>query len=121
MSHDPIKRKHAQEAAQPGGYGDARRGEALFKKFCKQCHSVLAIDNTKSGPHLAGIIDRDTADVRGYPYSPSLKHFHSTWTVENLALFLESPKKMVPGNKMEFTGFSKDQDRYDLIEYLTTK
>jgi len=41
-----------------------------------------------------------------------------TWGEETLWVYLENPKKYIPGTKMVFAGLKKKQDRADLIAYL---
>jgi len=88
MSHDPIQRKHEEEANQKGGYGDARKGAELFRKWCSHCHSLNPVEGHGIGPNLAGIVERDIAYSKDYRYSASMKYFYITWTNENLNAFL---------------------------------
>jgi cytochrome c len=48
-----------------------------------------------------------------------LANFGGDWSVEELNKFLLKPKKYVPGTKMNFNGLKKDQDRADLIKWLS--
>lgn len=41
-----------------------------------------------------------------------------TWNDDTLFIYLENPKKYIPGTKMVFAGLKKPQDRADLIAYL---
>lgn len=41
-----------------------------------------------------------------------------TWNKDTLFIYLEDPKKYIPGTKMVFAGLKKPQDRGDLIAYL---
>jgi cytochrome c len=40
------------------------------------------------------------------------------WSEENLAAYLESPRKLVKGGRMAFAGLRKEKDRANIIAYL---
>ena len=42
------------------------------------------------------------------------------WTPEELALYLENPKKAMPGTKMTFAGLKKPEERADVVAYLVS-
>ena len=42
------------------------------------------------------------------------------WSIEDMNLWLKSPKKYAPGNSMAFVGLRKDKDRANLIAYLNS-
>jgi len=97
--------------------GDATAGEKVFGK-CKACHKVDG--NNATGPHLNGVVNRPTGSVEGFAYSDAMKSHGGDWTPENLFAYLESPKDVVPGNKMAFAGLKKPEDRANVIAYLST-
>ena len=45
--------------------GDAKQGEAVFKKHCAVCHTMEA-DKNKIGPSLHGIVGRHSAAVGNF-------------------------------------------------------
>jgi cytochrome c len=42
------------------------------------------------------------------------------WDAKILGAYLESPQKVVPGNRMPYAGLKNATDRADVIAYLTT-
>jgi cytochrome c len=96
--------------------GNAAAGKVVFAA-CQTCHSVKAGEN-KTGPSLAGVVGRPAGSVAGYNYSPANKNSGLTWSEEQLYVYLEDPKKVVPGTKMIFPGLPDAQKRADVIAYL---
>ncbi len=99
--------------------GDPAKGKKVFNK-CKACHEIKKKKN-KVGPYLVGIINRPAASAEGFKYSKALKAKAEeglVWNEENLAQWLKSPKKFIPGNRMAFAGLRKDQQIEDVIAYL---
>jgi cytochrome c len=115
---EPQAAAGGQTAAAPAG-GDPEAGKKVFNK-CKACHFVDREKN-KVGPYLKGVVGRPAAAVEGFKYSEAMKAKAAeglVWTEENLASYLKSPKKFIPGNKMAFAGLKKDKDIADVIAYL---
>eukprot|EP01026_Neomeris_dumetosa_P000330 TRINITY_DN10082_c0_g1_i2.p1 TRINITY_DN10082_c0_g1~~TRINITY_DN10082_c0_g1_i2.p1 ORF type:complete len:179 (+),score=29.23 TRINITY_DN10082_c0_g1_i2:506-1042(+) len=102
----------------PGGVSaaDAEAGEKVFRK-CKACH-VVDKEQNRVGPHLVGIVGRQSASVDGFKYSDAMKSADIVWTEENIDAYLEKPKDFIKGNRMAFAGLRKEEDRADVIEYL---
>ena len=42
-----------------------------------------------------------------------------TWSDKHLFLYLANPGKHIPGNKMSFAGLPGEQDRANVIAYLS--
>lgn len=102
--------------------GDPDKGERAFRK-CKACHQVGEGAQNRAGPNLNGILGRAVASVDDFAYSPTLVGLGEegkVWTEEDLAAFLEAPKKYAKGTKMNFAGLRKDADRANVIAYLAT-
>ena len=97
---------------------DAKKGADIFKRRCKQCHTVEASGNNGTGPKLHGLFGRHTGSVSGFGYSDANKNAPVVWNEETLFEYLENPKKYMPGNKMIFAGLKKANERHDLIAYL---
>lgn len=95
---------------------DPDAGKKVFKK-CKACHTVKEGKN-KAGPSLYKIVGAPSAAVPDFRYSGALSEAGLIWDEDTLAAFLADPKKVVPGNKMSFSGLKKDADIENLIAYI---
>lgn len=97
---------------------DAAAGESVFKK-CASCHKLDGADGV--GPHLNGVVGRMHGSIPGFAYSEAMASLSAEpWSPEALNVFLENPKKNMPGTKMAFAGLPKPEDRANLIAYLST-
>jgi cytochrome c len=96
-------------------------GERAFS-FCFSCHSVDPKEaQTLSGPNLAGVIGRPIGSKAGFEYTDQLKAYGAgkVWTPELILQWIQNPKAMVPGTRMERPpGPRTDADRTALIDYL---
>lgn len=102
--------------------GDADKGKKVFVK-CMACHTIDAEKN-RVGPHLVNILDRKTATVENFRYSPAMIKAGEdgmVWDEETLTGYLAAPKQFIPGNKMIFVGLKKPEDISNLIAYLRSK
>lgn len=86
---------------------------------CGACHGATANANPSLGPNLFGIVGRKAGSVADYDYSPALKEWGQTWTVENLAAFVHDPSKAVPGNNMDYGG-TDEATAKAIAAYMTT-
>ena len=97
--------------------GDLERGRKLYLQ-CRACHSLKENEPHKIGPNLFKIIGSKAGSMKGYNYSDALSKSEIVWTLENFDLWLEKSYEIIPGNKMVFSGMSKQEDRNDLIAYV---
>ncbi len=101
--------------------GDAESGEKIFRK-CASCHQVGKGAEHRVGPHLNGIFGRKAGTVDGYErYSEGLVRAGNdglVWSLEKLHAYLENPKYLVSGTRMNFAGLKDRQDRADVLAYL---
>lgn len=119
----------AQEEAQAGTgvavsaeeiVGDAAAGERVFRR-CGACHEVGEGAENKVGPHLNGVVGRPAASLADYEYSEAMAEAGTSglvWTVADLQAYLEKPRDVVPGTKMNFPGLRSEEQRNDVIAYL---
>ena len=96
--------------------GDAAAGEKAFRN-CAACHKMEP-GKHGIGPSLHGITGKKAGTVAGYNASGQMKKSGLIWNDQNLADYLENPRKKVPGTKMTYAGMRKPQDRANVIAYI---
>ena len=94
-------------------------GLKLSKK-CTACHSLKSGGPNGVGPTLWNIVNAPKASIEGYSYSSGLSSIGGSWTIQDLNMWLKSPKKYAPGNKMSFAGLRKTKDRANMIAFLNS-
>lgn len=108
----------AEEETRP--IGDAERGAEVFEE-CASCHEVGKGARHRVGPHLNGIFDRKVAQFEDYKYSRGIERARRdgmVWNLKNLDAYLENPKVLVSGTRMNFAGLKNKRDRDDVLAYL---
>jgi cytochrome c len=96
---------------------DAKRGQKLFDE-CAACHSPDRAAKDTVGPALHGVIGRKAGEGTEFRYSPAMKRSGITWNADTLNNFIADPQKLVPGNRMPYSGLPEAKDRADLLAYL---
>jgi len=96
--------------------GDAAAGEKTFRQ-CAACHK-LEPGKHGIGPSLHGVAGRAAGSAAGYNASGQMKKSGLIWNDQNLADYLENPRKKVPGTKMTYAGLRKPQDRANVIAHI---
>ncbi len=100
--------------------GDPVAGEAVYRK-CKSCHQVGADAKNRVGPQLNGVFGRKAAAVEGFRYSKAMERAGAdglVWDASSLDTYLENPKSLVTGTRMNFRGLKEAKDREDVLAYL---
>jgi len=100
--------------------GDAQRGEALFERVCRACHTVEGRQN-RVGPYLAGVWDRPVASADGYNYTKAMRSYgkkQGDWDETAMAAFLMNPRKEIKGTRMAYAGIRAPDAAADLVAYL---
>ncbi|MFZ2620759.1 MAG: cytochrome c family protein [Alphaproteobacteria bacterium] len=98
---------------------NATNGAKIAAK-CKACHTFGNGEPNRTGPNLFGIVGATVAAKAGFSYSPAMQAKGGVWDEATLMGYLENPRTYLPGNKMQFNGVKKPEERADLIAYLKT-
>jgi cytochrome c len=115
----------AAAAAGPAGIdallasADVAKGEQSFKK-CQSCHTITPGGANGIGPNLHGVVGEAVAGAeRKFAFSDALAKHGGTWDFATLDAWLKNPKAFAPGTNMTFAGIANDQERANLIAYMT--
>jgi cytochrome c len=102
--------------------GDTARGERVFQR-CFACHSVDPNETAKlQGPSLYRIMGRPAAAIPGFEYSPAMRKMGAAglvWDAATLDRYVADPDALVPGTTMSAPPLRDEQERADLLTYLT--
>jgi cytochrome c len=111
----------AQPAAAADPIGDRGTGAAIFARECAACHMIGDGARNRIGPHLNGLFDRGAAAVQGFNYSRSITRMGSDglqWRFDTLDAYIDNPKALVSGTRMNYRGLKDPAERADVIAYL---
>ena len=93
--------------------------DALYKKQCGACHTIIKDGGRRQGPNLYNIMGRTVGDLDKFRYSKDLAASNDVWTPELLDQWLTKPKEVYPSTYMLY----KQPDaaiRADIISYIST-
>jgi cytochrome c len=82
---------------------------------CAACHSLTPNEAGKAGPNLYGVVGRRAGSLESFVFSPAISKSDIVWTVELLDAFLANPQKVVPNNRMPFSGLPNAKERAALV------
>lgn len=101
--------------------GDAERGAALFIEQCSACHQIGPEAKNRVGPPLTGVFGRRAGGIGDFKYSRSMTRMGDdglTWTLETLDAYVENPKALISGTRMNYKGMADAEGRHALLAYL---
>lgn len=97
------------------------RGRQLYAQ-CSLCHSE---NDATVGPTLVSLINRRVASDSDFSnYSTAIKNFsieNPIWSEAILDEFLKSPRDVMPGTYMGYSGLENQKDREAILFYLKEK
>jgi cytochrome c len=101
--------------------GDPAEGARLFTRECAACHQVGDGARDRVGPHLNRVFGRRAAAHDGFNYSRSIQRMGAdglTWDLDTIDAYIENPKSLVSGTRMNYRGLRDPALRGHLIAYL---
>lgn len=100
--------------------GDADAGRAIFQARCTGCHAIGPGAQAAFGPQLNGVVGRK-AGSSDYQYSAAMQQAGFVWDEDRLKAYIDDPKAVVPGTRMNFWWIGSDQKLSDLVAYLKSQ
>ena len=106
---------HAGAMSWPFGLGPVEHtGPALYEARCGGCH---AFDRDKYGPRHRGVFGRMAGTQTAYRYTDALRRSGLVWNAETLDRWMEDPRRVVPGTRMD-ARLKDPEERRLIIDYL---
>jgi cytochrome c len=68
--------------------------------------------------NLYGVVGRKAASVAGFDYSEGLRRSGIVWNEAIIDTFINAPKKLIPGTRMELPGVEDEKTRTSIVRYL---
>lgn len=98
---------------------DLAHGTHVFNEECAECHSPKEGKN-KKGPSVWNVVGRKSASITDFNYSDNMRSSNIVWSADQIAAYIEHPKKVIPTGKMKYEGLADAKDREDVITYLSS-
>jgi cytochrome c len=98
---------------------DIAHGTHVFNEECAECHSPKEGKN-KKGPSVWNVVGRKSASITDFNYSDNMRSSNIVWSADQIAAYIEHPKKVIPTGKMKYEGLADAKDREDVITYLSS-
>lgn len=98
---------------------DVEKGRQTAQ-VCMACHTFDQGGQDRIGPSLWGVVGRDIHARKTFAYSSAFAAQTGAWTYDRLDRWLANPAKAVPGTKMAFAGLRRDEDRANVLAFLST-
>jgi cytochrome c len=112
-----LERAQAGNLQAPSGSDRVEvAGARLYQAKCRGCHDLA---RNKYGPSHREVFGRTAGTQPGYRYSDALSRSHIVWTEASLDEWLQNPRKMIPGTRMD-ARFADPEQRRLIIEFLKT-
>jgi cytochrome c len=97
--------------------GDPVKGRMQFGP-CSSCHLTQESDETKIGPNLHNVFGRKAGTRPEYMYSDAVRASGVIWSEDTLRKWIKKPTDFIPGTKMPFPGYDKEDWVENVIAYL---
>ena len=110
-------RDNAPPAGSTAANGAGLSGEESFLA-CAGCHSLDPEDTFPMGPHLAGIVGRETAAVADHAYSAALSEASFVWDRNVLFSWIAAAESLLPGTHMLYHNHLEPDEVFRLIDFL---